>query len=363
MIDLPQYLYLDSKIVGAAQQITEFFKQGVFSEKTTVLLKYYKHPSHKRILAVFQASGVSVKVVRNSDLDNLTEGIVFYPFNAQSNCRLVANRKLTHIFITHGESNKISSVKPILRIYDYVATAGDAGIDRLLQHKIFTPCDIEQGRLIKTGDTFIGKTGLNAEAEEKVIFYAPTWEGGVPNENYSSLCNIRLVSQYLLQACRHYHLNHVVIRPHPNTGHRLDEYQQNLWQLINELRNRKIQVSLYIGQIKFNFWQKIRLSKIDVRLIGQLSSFAAELAFCDLSAIETQLLNEQIPYYIFGTEKHYTTLFYKKHNEIYQQSFLDISKEMKELDIVSSQDFIELKNYVLQQHGIIGVKQLITSLM
>ncbi|MDP4360951.1 hypothetical protein QR510_30430, partial [Escherichia coli] len=74
--------------------------------------------------------------------------IVFYLFNAQSNCRIVANRNLIHVFVTHGESHKLASVKPIIRIYDYVVTSGDVGIDRYLKSGIFTPFDIRNGKVI-----------------------------------------------------------------------------------------------------------------------------------------------------------------------------------------------------------------------
>lgn len=140
MKNLPYFIYLDSKIVGSALQICTFFENGVFDKNnTTILIKKYKHKSNKMIGNIFKNKVFNYRFVNENDLDNLESGVIFYPFNAQSNCRAVANRNLTHIFITHGESNKVSSIKPIIRIYDYVITAGQAGIDRYLTNNIFSP--------------------------------------------------------------------------------------------------------------------------------------------------------------------------------------------------------------------------------
>ena len=127
----PHYLYLDSKIVGTARQICVFFENGVFSPETTVLLRYHKHLSQLKIVRYLRQHKIKFRYIyRMADLDKIECGTVFYPFNAASNTRLVANRRLKHIFVTHGESNKICSVKPIIRIYDIVCVAGQAGIDR-----------------------------------------------------------------------------------------------------------------------------------------------------------------------------------------------------------------------------------------
>src|SRR5690606_6956186 len=121
------------------------------------------------------------------DLDGLREQTVFYLFNAQSNCRLVANRRLKHIFITHGESNKISSIKPITRIYDHVVMSGRLSLSRYYRSGLFDAHDYATRRLVMMGDTFIGRTWLGSVGRTPVLFYAPTWEGGLPAEDYSSL--------------------------------------------------------------------------------------------------------------------------------------------------------------------------------
>lgn len=301
----PYFIYLDSKILGTAKQIAAFFHDGIFpKEKTTVLIKKYKHKSSSQLARIFAHNGISYRFVSYADLDNLQSGFIFYPFNAQSNCRAVANRKLEHIFITHGESNKAASVKPIIRIYDYVTTAGQAGIDRFLKARIFSQYDVDTGRIIMMGDTFIGRTGLGQDKSgKKCIFYAPTWEGGIEQENYSSLSLWQNIGNYLIQASQLYQVDCIVIKPHPNTGHRKKAYKDYLLQLIALLKENGLAISLFMPNISLSFWQIRKLKRQKVTLIDTLVTFNAEVAFCDISSIETQLLNENIPYYLYEKPK------------------------------------------------------------
>ena len=304
MNKLPYYIYLDSKIIGTAKQITTFFQDQIFSvENTTILIKKYKHKSAKQIATIFNQHKIPYQFVLASDLDALPNGIMFYPFNAQSNCRAVANRKLIHIFITHGESNKAASVKPIIRIYDYIFTAGQAGIDRFLAHNIFMQHDVDNGRIIMAGDTFIGKTGLSQNGK-KCIFYAPTWEGGIEQENYSSLMYWQHVAERIILKAQEYQAHTIIIKPHPNTGHRLPEYRDCLLSLAKTCRQQGLQVSVYVPNLPLSFWQKREWKKQKVSFVNSLKAYQAIFAFCDISAMETQLLNEGINY----------ELFYKKHN-------------------------------------------------
>lgn len=323
---LPCFVYLDSKIIGSALQICTFFDYGVFDKnKVIVLVKKYKHKSNKIIGGIFKQENIQYCFVVDADLDNLESGVIFYPFNAQSNCRAVANRNLTHIFITHGESNKVSSIKPIIRIYDYVITAGQAGIERYLNHHIFSQYDVDKGRIISLGDTFIGKTGLSANKMNKnVIFYAPTWEGGIERENYSSLSFVDKVTKILIQTSKKCHIDTVVIKPHPNMGHRLKEYRTYLFNIVSVLRDYGIGVVLFKPYTNINIVQFLQYKKLGVKFSRSLDRYHAIIGFCDISAMETQFLNEDIPYHLFLTKKETQSLL-KNHQ--YQQhhfvNFLD----------------------------------------
>lgn len=330
------YIYLDTKILGAAKQTISMFRNGIFStQEVSVLVRKYRHSSTRIICNLFKRNGISFRLVRYADLDNLNDGIVFYPFNAQSNTRFVANRKLKHIFITHGESNKISSTKPIIRIYDHVITAGEAGIKRYLDTRIFNQYDLLYKRIIMMGDTFVGRTGLSAsnEKKQKVLFYAPTWEGGIESENYSSLEYPDFVVQQLLKACSLYNVNTILIKPHPNTGHRKKGFFYSFISSLYKVKDRNITVLLYQGDINLSYMDKYRLKRKGIIFIGDLSLYFPTIAFCDVSAIETQLLNENILHYIFYRKQDEKIIdnqvdpeFYREHSIILNNTNYNIKK-------------------------------------
>ncbi|HHF6214045.1 TPA: CDP-glycerol glycerophosphotransferase [Haemophilus influenzae] len=351
MANTPYFIYLDTKIIGAVKQTITFFEHGVFSRGNTIILvKKYKHKSAKIIERALIKASLNYHFVNAAYLDALTEGVIFYPFNAQSNCRAVANRKLTHIFITHGESNKITSIKPITRIYDHVITAGKAGVDRFLSHKIFSQYDVDTGRIIPMGDTFIGKTGLDCTGKgTPVIFYAPTWEGGIEQENYSSLAHINQVVATILQLSEYYQVKHVAIRPHLNTGHRRPEYHNFLLRIIESLQAKSLKLVLFKPHLNFSFAQEWKLKRRDVVFKTNFSEFSAVVGLCDISAMETQLLNENIYYYLFCSEEYKQYLLTLKNSEYYQNNALIFDCG----ELIPSQElenFQHLKSYLIDSN-------------
>ena len=295
------YIYLDTKIIGAVKQTINYFNEGVFSKENTVIVWKEYQVVNSKIKKLFSKTSIkNVSFKKFSQLPNFeNNSVIFYLFNAQSNCRITANRNLKHIFITHGESNKISSVKPIIRIYDHVIVAGDAGIDRFLDSKLFSICDIEQNRIIKMGNTFIGDIKLSYDENSENILYAPTWEGGVKEENYTSLSNDLKIAKKIVQFAIKYNKKNIIIQPHPNLGHRDLRYKIYLINTINYFHNHNLNV--FLKNWEMPFLQKIRLYVKKVKLydISHLEKMGIFYAFCDVSAIETQLLDKKIPYFIF----------------------------------------------------------------
>ncbi len=286
------YIYLDTKIVGAVEQLISYFQAQVFNKNDCihVLCKFYKE-IEKEFSKRFELNDIPYKFLRKqSELVLEKDKTVFYLFNAQSNCRVVANRNLTHIFVTHGESHKPASTKPIIRIYDYVITSGKVGIERYLKSGIFTPYDIESGRLITLGDTFLGDNNFIYDQHSTAIVYAPTWEGGVPEENY---CSLSLKNAYRIVAfCKKRHINTIHVKPHPNIGHRDTAYKEVLNHTINIFQReglvtfgKKIEpISLWRKLFRFPKGNSIPPSSIPVRY-----------AITDISAMEMQFINKKIP--------------------------------------------------------------------
>ena len=292
------YIYLDTKIIGAFKQTINYFEEGVFNKQSTIVIwkSYFK--IKKQASELLNRYGIkNIFFWKYSQIPKLeNNSVIFYLFNAQSNCRIVANRDLKHIFVTHGESNKISSIKPIIRVYDYVIVAGDIGIQRYLDYNIFSKCDVENGKLIKMGNTFIGNIGISYDKNSDTILYAPTWEGGVEEENYSSLSKnldkVKIIVNFILKKKK----RNILIQPHPNLGHRDKNYKKYLLNSIKYFQSYGINV--FIKNWKFSFLDKIKL-KNNIFTFDQLENKSVYYAFCDISAIETQLLNNHIPYFIF----------------------------------------------------------------
>ncbi|WP_324683288.1 CDP-glycerol glycerophosphotransferase [Bibersteinia trehalosi] len=351
MNKIPYFIYLDTKIIGAAKQIIALFQTQVFSYKDVIILvKKYKHKSNRIIGKLFEKEKLNFRFVNANDIDNLESGIVFYPFNAQSNCRVVANRRLKHIFITHGESNKSASIKPIIRIYDYVITAGQAGIDRYLKHKIFTSFDIEQGRVIKMGDSFLGTTGLSQNKHgEAVIFYAPTWEGGITQEDYSSLPYWKKVQNVILLLSNIIGTSKIVIKPHPNTGKRLVNYKSYLLELIVILKSKNLEVYVYEPYCSFNLFDKLSLSIKGVVFLHSLEKYHAVIGLCDISAMETLFLNEYIKYYIFMNRENRKGIYLE--NKYYSKAVI-VNDDINDLIIPNllEKDFLNLREYVVDNY-------------
>ncbi|MGH3679761.1 MAG: CDP-glycerol glycerophosphotransferase family protein, partial [Natronosporangium sp.] len=112
---------------------------------------------------------------------------VFYVNNGAKNTHSVRYGQLTHIFLNHGDSDKASSFNPVTAMYDRVFVAGQAGVDRYLQHGVDIPPDRFRivGRPQVAG---VRPPELPVEQViQPVVLYAPTWTGHYADANYSSL--------------------------------------------------------------------------------------------------------------------------------------------------------------------------------
>ncbi|WP_034279297.1 hypothetical protein [Alkanindiges illinoisensis] len=321
---MPNYIYLDSKIIGTAYQIVQYFNTDVFDRYNTIIyFKKYKE-SFTEFSKIFISNHIKFCTFEKySEIRMLPNTVVFYLFNAQSNCRIVANRSLKHIFVTHGESNKISSIKPIIRIYDYVVTAGRMGINRYLEHKIFNQMDVENGRVIMMGNTFTGKAPYQYSSGAKNLLFAPTWEGGIPEENYSSL-EWPDIFYKLLTYMRTKGLITLVIQPHPNLGHRVVEYKDRLYKGINFLLQQGVNIILVKDEIDLkDYYLRLKFKSL-FKAQTKNQPIAVKEAFTDISAMEAQLYASFIPVRTFIKEKQYNfndkfLNYYYRHTAIFNE--------------------------------------------
>lgn len=171
-------------------------------------------------LKLLEESPLPVAAVRKvSDLERVVAEqdirIVFYVNQNARNFQMMRYGRRWHVFINHGESDKMYMATNQFKAYDYSFVAGDAALARL--NKVLWDYDFDK-RAIKIGrpqaDYFTGDLPYTPD-ERQVVLYAPTWEGDRPAAAYGSVAThgVALVTA-LLATGRH----RVIYRPHPRSG-------------------------------------------------------------------------------------------------------------------------------------------------
>ncbi|MGL6000596.1 MAG: hypothetical protein ACRCZ4_00515 [Plesiomonas sp.] len=340
------YIYIDTKILGAVEQLIDYFNTQVFNREDCiyVICKYYK--SIERLFKrKFDDNKIAFKFIRKHSDINLIDGkVIFYLFNAQSNCRVVANQSLIHIFVTHGESHKLASIKPIIRIYDYIITSGQVGIDRYLKSGLFSESDINNGKVITLGNTFIGRNEYIYNENSLSLVYAPTWEGGIPEEDYCSISRINTLKIILF--CQKNKINTIYLQPHPNLGHRIKSKKNDLSMMINKLEDSNLTVKLIkkesVEKI-FLFFKKIKASNF------KKTYLPVKYALTDISAMEVQFISKGIPCGVFKNDEIVKTLTIPKSlNTHYISTFIpEDEMEIKKNNLLDKEYYKYFLSYPL----------------
>lgn len=120
-----------------------------------------------------------------------------------------------HVFINHGESDKMYMTTNQFKAYDYALVAGDAARERL--SRVLWDYDIA-GRTIDVGrpqaDYYAGELPYTPDTRT-VVLYAPTWEGDRPSAHYGS---VRTHGEALASAVLASSAHRLIYRPHPRSG-------------------------------------------------------------------------------------------------------------------------------------------------
>jgi hypothetical protein len=147
--------------------------------------------------------------------------VVLYVNQNTRNFQMFRYGRRWHVFINHGESDKMYMTTNQYKAYDYAFIAGDAARERL--SRVLWDYDLEH-RAISIGrpqaDHYSGALPYTPD-ERTVVLYAPTWEGDRPSAHYGSIVSHgeALVSA-LLATGEH----RVIYRPHPRSGVVNSEY-------------------------------------------------------------------------------------------------------------------------------------------
>ena len=153
---------------------------------------------------------------RNSDVAILDELVVpslkaaFYVQGSSANSFFQRYRRLTHIWLNHGDSDKAANFSARHATYDKLFVSGQQGVERYAAHGVHVPPE----RFAIVGRPQIERIEVQEEpppaGAPRTVLYAPTWRGGRPSTNYSSLPLAEKIVEALLERGAT-----VVFRPHP----------------------------------------------------------------------------------------------------------------------------------------------------
>lgn len=141
--------------------------------------------------------------------------VVLYVNQNTRNFQMFRYGRRWHVFINHGESDKMYMTTNQYKAYDYAFIAGDAARERL--SRVLWDYDVGQ-RTIAIGrpqaDHYSGTLPYVPD-DRTVVLYAPTWEGDRPSAHYGSIITHgEALTKALLATGRH----RLVYRPHPRSG-------------------------------------------------------------------------------------------------------------------------------------------------
>ncbi|MGM0929048.1 MAG: CDP-glycerol glycerophosphotransferase family protein [Actinomycetota bacterium] len=163
----------------------------------------------------------SIFVRRFEDLVHLYEDndyrLCLYVNNGVSNFQSLANPRMVHVHINHGESDKLSMVSNQAKAYDKVMIAGPAALER---HRSVL-VDFDESKLLAVGRPQLDidfPAGLSPYAG-RTVMYAPTWEGENFANNYTSVdvFGIEIANSILSLAG-----TRLVYKPHPRVAESSD---------------------------------------------------------------------------------------------------------------------------------------------
>ncbi|WGD45005.1 hypothetical protein [Streptomyces cathayae] len=201
------------------------------------------------------------------NLDLSTVRVALYAANVGKNIHLLRVPTMKHVFIGHGDSDKIASVNPYSKVYDEVWTAGRAGRDRYA----IADVGVRDEDIVEVGRPQLapieGVRGETADGHPPTVLYAPTWEGWDDNPGNTSLllAGENIVRRLLAAdpAVR------VLYKPHPFTGTRSAQAEaahQRITALIEEVNAERAADPRHAVDTEARERAAAELARIEARL-------------------------------------------------------------------------------------------------
>lgn len=297
-----QLVYIDTPIASTVGQVMPFYKSGFFDRETTPLALKMRPALSLQMLFVRHRGVAPVKIISPKLVRHLPVqpgGVVYYPFNSMSNMNTVSNRSLHHVLILHGESNKNTSFRPAARLYDYITIAGPLARQRYLDHGIFTAAELDGGRIVMMGDTFVQSIPWikpqTADEDDGAILYSPTWEGyGGPKNNFSSIRGGAGFSQAISLA-KSRDITKIIVKPHPYLGMLKPGMIGLFVRGVKALRRAGLSVSIALDGANFAIRAAVRTWLRTVPLLDSGTTTSIAFGICDISGMEALFLKQKIP--------------------------------------------------------------------
>ena len=172
------------------------------------------------MLALMEESPVPVVYARQvADLEAFVEShplaVTLYVNQNAKNFQMMRYGRMWHVFVNHGESDKMYMTTNQFKAYDYAFVAGDAARERLAA--ALWDYDLDT-RAVPVGrpqaDHTAGDVPFTPD-HRTVVLYAPTWEGDRAAAAYGSIASHgTTIAEQVLASPRH----RLVYRPHPRSG-------------------------------------------------------------------------------------------------------------------------------------------------
>ena len=169
---------------------------------------------------LMRESGLAVEFVRRvTEIEEVLEAqrldVILYVNQNTRNFQMMRYGQRWHVFVNHGESDKMYMTSNQHQAYDFAFVAGDAARERL--SRALWNFDVD-ARTMAIGrpqtDHLAGDPPFTPD-ERTVVLYAPTWEGDRPAASYGSVASHgETLVRSLIATGRH----RVVYRPHPRSG-------------------------------------------------------------------------------------------------------------------------------------------------
>ncbi|MGW1785612.1 hypothetical protein ACWCQQ_42000 [Streptomyces sp. NPDC002143] len=207
--------------------------------------------------------------------------VALYCANVGKNIHLLRVPTMKHVFIGHGDSDKVASVNPFSKVYDEVWTAGRAGRDRyaIADVGIRDEDIVEVGRpqlapILSSDGIPTDPRGGAADGYCPTILYAPTWEGWDDNPgNTSLLLAGENIVRKLVEAEPPVR---VVYKPHPFTGMRnakAGAAHRRIIALIKKAAAQRAEDSRFTADPAAQAKAKAELTRLKTRLDGLSLAF------------------------------------------------------------------------------------------